>query len=131
MATTKSTTTKKKTTTTKATLTKATETVSAPVEEKVIAQVAAKPVMTRYKFIANCNNLNVSNIIFNNIKVVIYEVDAPNYDSAFDSFQESVMKMFNGDAAKYNTFMAAVFGDDILVESVKVDQINQNIAYIH
>lgn len=114
MATTK-TTTKKKTTST---------VIAAPQVEEV------KPVLTRYKFIANCNNINVSNVIFNGIKVVIYEVDAPNYDAAFDSFQKAVLKMFNGDVPKYNKFMAAVFGDDILVESVKVDQIKQDIAII-
>ena len=103
---------------------KAVEPVTPVVEE-------VKPVMTRYKFIANCNNLNVSNVIFNNIKVVIYEVDAPNYDAAFDNFQEAVTKMFNGDIAKYNKFMAAVFGNDILVESVKVDQVKQDIAVLH
>lgn len=122
MATTKKTTTKK-------TTTKATETVAAE-EKVVVAQEAVKPVKIRYKFIANCDNLNVSNVIFNNIKVVIYEVDAYDYDSAWDSFQQAVMKMFNGDTVKYNTFMKAVFGDDILVESVKVNQIKQDIALI-
>ena len=121
MATTKSTTTKKKTVSTKTVAAEPT----APVVEEV------KPVMTRYKFIANCDNLNVSNVIFNNIKVVIYEVDALSYEAAFDNFQEAVLRMFNGDASKYNTFMAAVFGNDILVESVKVDQIKQDIATIH
>ena len=120
-------TTKKKTTTTNAT-----QVIAAPAEESVVvAQEEVKPVKTRYKFIANCDNLNVSNVIFNNIKVVIYEVDAVNYDSAWDSFQDAVLRMFNGDTIKYNTFMKAVFGEDILVEAVKVDQIKQEIAIIH
>ena len=114
------TTTKKKTTSTKTIVAETT-----PAVKEVV------PVLTRYKFIANCDNLNVSNVIFNNIKVVIYEVDAPNYDIAFDSFQKTVTKMFNGDISKYNTFMSAVFGNDILVESVKVDQIQQDIAVLH
>ena len=108
-----------------------TEVVAAPTEEKVVAQVEPKPVLTRYKFIATCNNLNVSNVIFNNIKVVICEVDATNYDAAFDKFQAAVMKMFNGDVSKYNTFMNAVFGKDILVEATKVDQIKEDIAILH
>ena len=120
MATTK-TTTKKKTTSTK---TIQAETVTPAVEE-------VRPVLTRFKFIANCNNINISNVIFNNIKVVIYEVDAPNYEAAFDNFQEAVTKMFNGDITKYNQFMAAVFGGDVLVESTKVDQIKQDIAVFH
>lgn len=118
------TTTKKKTTTTTV---KATE--PAEVETKAVAEV--KPAMTRYKFIANCDNINVNNVIFNNIKVVIYEVDALTYDAAFDSFQKAVINMFGGDIPNYNKFMKAVFGDDILVESVAVDDIKQDIAQIH
>lgn len=111
--------TKKKTTTT---------TVSIAKDVQPVAVNEVKPTMTRYKFIANCNNLNVSNVIFNNIKVVIYEVDAPNYDAAFDNFQKAVIKMFNGDISNYNRFMKAVFGDDILVESTAVENIKQDIA---
>lgn len=117
--------TKKKTTTTKATTIKETVQEAPVVEAK---QEVTQPVIKRYKFIANCNNINISNVIFNNIKVVIYEVDAPNYDAAFDNFQTAVLKMFNGDAVNYNKFMSAVFGNDILVETVAVSEIHQDIA---
>lgn len=91
-------------------------------------QEVPQSAMTRYKFIANCNNLNVNNVIFNNIKVVIYEVDAPNYEAAFENFKNAVIAMFNGNVPNYNKFMRAVFGDDILVESVAVENIKQDIA---
>lgn len=123
-------TTKKKSTATTSVVSLA-KTIKTTTETPAVQEVKeVKPVMTRYKFIANCDNLNVSNVIFNNIKVVIYEVDAPNYDAAFNSFQQEVIKMFNGNTTKYNMFMKAVFGDDILVESVAVENIKQDIAII-
>ena len=124
MATTK-TTTKKKTTSTK--------TIQAEIVTPAVEEV--RPVLTRFKFIANCNNINISHVIFNNIKVVInlekHDKKLANYEAAFDNFQEAVTKMFNGDITKYNQFMAAVFGGDVLVESTKVDQIKQDIAVFH
>lgn len=118
-------TTKKKATSTKTT---EAETVIPSTEAK---KVEEKAVLTRYKFIAHCSNINISNVIFNNIKVVIYETDSPTYEAAFDKFQNAVMNMFNGDVNNYNTFMGAVFGDDILVEAVKVDQIKEDIAVLN
>lgn len=84
--------------------------------------------LRRYKFIATCNNLNISNVIFNNIKVIIYQINTTSFEIAFNEFQKVILKMFDGDVVKYNTFMHSVFGDTITVESTPLEYVKEQIA---
>ena len=81
--------------------------------------------MKRYRFISTVSNLNISNVIFDTINIIVYECSAHNKDAAIDDFKHQIMNVFaDGSDVKYIKFIAAVFGsrDNVILE--EVDSVN-------
>lgn len=108
-----------------------------PIEQPVIkrefAPVPAEPVPNNYRFISTISRLNISNIIFDNIKVVIYETTANNKHEAITEFRDKIMSNFaNGVRESFDKFMIAVFGehDNVILEEISVNNVTTEIISI-
>lgn len=96
---------------------------SAPAE-KIIKQEKVK---NRYRFFSTVSRLNISNVIFDNIRVVVYETTALSKEDAIFEFKTRIEDRFNGKVEDCNRFITAVFGsiDNIILETISVNNITE------
>lgn len=99
------------------------------VNQEQFVAITQKPHKTRYRFYSTVTNLNISNVIFDNIKVVIFECVSDSAKEAIERFRNMVLTRFDGDTKMYDMFMAAVFGgkNNITLESISVNNITEEV----
>lgn len=131
MATKKTTTKTKKASTTKIEEIGGTSAKSIPseikAEEMTITEDKPVKVKNRYRFFSTVSRLNISNVIFDNIRVVVYETTALSKEDAIFEFKTRIEDRFNGNVEDYHKFIAAVFGsiDNIILETISVNNITE------
>lgn len=92
-----------------------------------VASTEGQPVtetLNRYRFLSTISHLNISNVIFDDINVVVYETYTFNKDEAISNFKACIMDNFaQGSTNMYNNFITAVFGSNsnIILEEVGVN----------
>lgn len=93
--------------------------------------VFEKPVMNRYRFISTVSNLNISNVVFDSMNIIVYECKATSKEDAIFEFKTKVMDNFaKGSEVNYIKFMVAVFGsrDNVILEEVNgVNNVTEEI----
>lgn len=100
---------------------------SIPIREMTVTE--SKPVeeKCRYRFFSTVSRLNISNVIFDNMRVVVYETVATSKEDAIFDFTTRIQDRFNGNVVDSNKFITAVFGskDNIILETISVNNITE------
>lgn len=101
--------------------------VSISIEEVTDTEHKPLAVKNRYRFFSTVSRLNISNVIFDNIRVVIYETTALSKEDAIFEFKTRIEDRFNGNVDDCNRFITAVFGsiDNIILETISVNNITE------
>lgn len=101
--------------------------------ESEYASVLVDHAPSHYRFISTISRLNISNVVFDNIKVVIYETTANDKYEAILEFRDKIMSNFaNGVRENFDKFMIAVFGehDNVILEEISINSVTTEIISI-
>lgn len=98
-----------------------------PAREMTVTEHKPIAVKNRYRFFSTVSRLNISNVIFDNVRVVIYETTALSQEDAIFEFKTRIQDRFNGNVEDYNRFINAVFGsiDNIILETISVNNVTE------
>lgn len=99
--------------------------------EQPFVYTGKEPTLNRYRFISTVSNLNISNVVFDSMNIIVYECKATSKEDAIFEFKTKVMDNFaKGSEVNYIKFMVAVFGsrDNIILEEVNgVNNVTEEI----
>ena len=98
-----------------------------PAREMTVTEHKPVAIKNRYRFFSTVSRLNISNVIFDNIRVVVYETTATSKDDAIFEFKTRIQDRFNGSVEDYNKFITAVFGsnDNVIIETISVNNVTE------
>lgn len=69
-----------------------------------------------YRFVAKYDNIQLSGVVLNNVKCVIYECEAETFEAAMNLFDAQLKSVLNIDDSKLNDVKGRIFGGKMIVE---------------